>query len=119
GNELGLNQQLASAYVALASREPIQNAAKAALGLSLLPTYVAQANGTFVDISVTSEEPRLAQAVANELANQLILQSPNGTQNSDQGRLQFVDQQLDELQAQITQAKADIAAKQQSLAALT
>src|SRR5689334_16522762 len=52
GNDLGLSQQLASAYADIVGREPIQNATKAALGLSQLPTFVAQANNTFVDISV-------------------------------------------------------------------
>src|SRR5579859_3327094 len=119
GNDLGLSQQLASAYAEIAGREPIQNATKAALGLGQLPAYVAQANDTFVDISVTSNEPRLAQAVANELANQLIVQSPTSQQIADQGRLEFTNQQLDETQAEITQTKADLAAKQNALAAMT
>jgi capsular exopolysaccharide synthesis family protein len=119
GNDFSLSQQLASAYVGIATREPVQDAAKAALGLNQLPTYVAQANGAFVDISVTSSDPRLAQAVANELANQLILQSPANGQNNDPTRQAFINQQLNELQAQISQTKSDIAAKQQSLAGLT
>src|SRR5258708_26675900 len=119
GNELGVSQQLAVAYADIAGREPVQNATKAALKLAQLPTYVAQANGTFVDISVTSDNPLLAQAVANELANQLILQSPANPQNADPTRQAFVNQQIDELQNQITQTKADITSKQNSLAGLT
>src|ERR1051326_6986757 len=49
GNDFGLSLQLASTYADMASREPIQNATKAALGLRQLPSYVTQANDTFVD----------------------------------------------------------------------
>jgi succinoglycan biosynthesis transport protein ExoP len=119
GNDFSLSQQLASAYVGIAGREPVQNAAKAALGLNQLPNYVAQANGAFVDISVTSSDPQLARAVANELANQLILESPASGQNNDPARQAFINQQLTELQAQILQTKSDITAKQQSLGGLT
>src|SRR5690349_20451219 len=50
GNDLGFSQQLAAAYVDVANREPIQNAALQALGLPALPPYTARANGTFVEI---------------------------------------------------------------------
>ena len=119
GNELGLSQQLAVAYADIARREPVQDATRAALQLSELPTYIAQANGAFVDISVTSADAHMAQAVANELANQLILQSPANPQGADPTRRAFVNQQIDEAQNQIAQTKADIAAKQNSLASLT
>jgi len=119
GNEIGVSQQLASAYADVATREPVQAATMAALGLSKLPTYDVQANGSFVEISVTHSDPKLAQAVANELANQLIVVSPASGQQTDGGRQAFVNQQLDEAQAQITQTKADIANKQKALAGLS
>ena len=45
----------------------------AALGLAWLPEYTAKAvpNTPVVEISVTDTDPQRAQAVANELANQL------------------------------------------------
>jgi len=119
GNEIGVSQQLASAYADVATREPVQAATMAALGLSKLPTYDVQANGYFVEISVTHSDPKLAQAVANELANQLIVVSPASGQQTDGGRQSFVNQQLDEAQAQITQTKADIVNKQKALAGLS
>ncbi len=119
GNEIGLSQQLAAAYADIATREPVQDATLAALGLSRLPTYAVQATGAFVEISVTHSDPKLAQAVANELANQLIVTSPANGPQADQGRQAFINQQLDEAQAQIVQTKTDIASKQTSLASLS
>jgi len=78
GNELHLSQQLAGIYADLAQRDPVANATMEALGLDSLPSYDARAlpNSQFLEIAVIDTNPERAQAVANELANQLILQGP-------------------------------------------
>jgi non-specific protein-tyrosine kinase len=68
-----------------------------------------------IGIAVTDTDARRAQAVANELANQLILTSPTGSNSEDQTRQQFVNDQLDQLQSQIKDTNAEIAKLQQQL----
>ncbi len=120
GNEFQTAVDLAEAYADIANRAPVQDATKAALGLPVLPTYVAQAipDSTRVQILVTDINPQRAQAVANELANQLIKHTPSGSQQDPQ-QTAFINQQLDDLQTQIKKTQADINTKQNSLVGVT
>ena len=110
GAEFTLSRQLAENYAEIANREPVKIATMEALGLSWLPDYRATAlpNGQFIEIVVTDIVPERAQAVANEIARQLILRSPTGSQSDEQDRQAFVQNQLDNLQEQITETEAEI-----------
>jgi non-specific protein-tyrosine kinase len=121
GNEFALTQQLAQAYAGIAAREPVRDATMAALGLQQFPEYSARAvpNSPFVEIVVNDIDPARAQAVANELANQLILQSPTAPQRQEQSRLEFINAQLDNMQQEIVKTRNAIAEKQQTLANAT
>ena len=77
------SQQLAQTYVQLATKEPLLNATVNALGLQQdwsslrgqVSAYPIQ--GTqLMAISVIDTSPKRAKAIANEIARQLILQSP-------------------------------------------
>jgi capsular exopolysaccharide synthesis family protein len=109
-NELGLSQQLADVYVTLAQRDPVMNATKQALGLKKLPDYVVSANSNngLIDIAVVDTSPARAQAVANELARQLIMQSPTNSVQDQNGQQKFVNQQLSDLQANIAKTQQNI-----------
>ena len=74
-----LEQQLASYYADIANREVVRNGVMKALGMYWLPPYTAHPlpNTQLIEIDVTDAVPQRAQAVANELAHQLILQSPS------------------------------------------
>lgn len=115
--EFYLSQQLAANYADMANRDPVRNATKEALGLTWLPNYLAQAppNGQFVEIIVTDTVPARAQAVANELANQLILLGPTSRQAEEKDRLEFVNRQLDTLETQIETTEAEISKLQEEL----
>jgi polysaccharide biosynthesis transport protein len=115
--EFYLSQQLATNYADMANRDPVRNATKEALGINWLPNYLAQAppNGQFVEIIVTDTFPERAQAVANELANQLILLGPTSRQAEEKDRLEFVNRQLDTLEAQIDTTEAEISRLQEEL----
>jgi polysaccharide biosynthesis transport protein len=115
--EFYLSQQLATNYADIANRDPVKNATKQALGLTWLPNYLAQAppNGQFVEIIVTDTVPERAQAVANELANQLILLGPTSGQAEEKDRLEFVNRQLDTLEAQIDTTESEISKLQEEL----
>jgi non-specific protein-tyrosine kinase len=108
--EFYLGQQLAENYAEIANREPVRIATKQALGLNWLPDYRATAlpNGQFIEIVVTDTSPERAQAVANELANQLIARSPTGNQSDELERKAFIQNQLDNLQLQITTTDDEI-----------
>ncbi|HUV28056.1 MAG TPA: polysaccharide biosynthesis tyrosine autokinase [Anaerolineales bacterium] len=110
GAEFTLSRQLAENYAEIANREPVKIATMEALGLSWLPDYRATAlpNGQFIEVVVTDTLPERAQAVANEIARQLILRSPTGSQSDEQDRQAFVQTQLDNLQLQITETENEI-----------
>ncbi len=118
--QVTLSQQLALAYADLASREPIRRATMQALGLTELPSYSVQAlpNTQLLELLVVDTDPVRAQAVANELANQLVQMSPGGQQEEELGRREFIDRQLDDLQSQIEATQSEIEAKQEELGGL-
>ncbi len=114
------SQQLATTYADIALRQPVQNATMKALGLTWLPAYLVRpvVNTQLLEVVVTDTDPVRAQAVANELANQLIQQSPTSRQ-SNQDRLAFINQQLDELETKIQETQDQVDARQGELANLT
>lgn len=116
-SEVYLSQQLAGTYADIANRDVVRNATMTALKLDWLPSYRAQAlpNSQLIEISVVDTLPQRAQIVANELAKQLIAQSPTSSRPEDQNRQDFVNQQLDTLQAQMKQTSEDIAKLQDQL----
>ena len=118
--QIYISQQLASLYAEMAKREPIQDATKAALGLNWLPAYSTRIvpNTQMVEISVADTNPVRAQVVANELANQLILQSPANGQTETGERQGFITEQLSSLQDQIGETETKIEELQKSLIGL-
>ena len=115
--EFYLVQQLAATYADIGNRELVKNKTMEALDLTFLPATLVRAisNSSLIEISVMDTDARRAQAVANELANQLILTSPTGSNLEDQTRQQFVNEQLDQLQSQIKDTNAEIEKLQQQL----
>jgi len=114
-------QQLAAFYADMAKREPVQKATMTALGIDWLPQYVSQVvpNTQLVEISVTDVDPERAQIVADELARQLINQTPGNNANNETGaRQDFIGQQLSSLQAQILETEKQIEDLQASLVGL-
>ncbi|MFZ6028786.1 MAG: polysaccharide biosynthesis tyrosine autokinase [Chloroflexota bacterium] len=121
GNEFVLARQLAEVYAGLTALEPIRNATMKALNLQALPQYEARTlpNSSLIVIIVTDNNPVLAQAVANELANQLVLQSPTNPQRQELERVEFLNDQLDKLQQEISSTSTEIEEKQSALADAT
>ena len=109
--QLFIAGQLASIYADMAKREPVQTATMKALEISWLPNYQVRVvpNTQLIEISVADTNPQRAQIIANEIANQLILQSPALSTNSDTEQRQlFIKQQLSSLQQQIQDTSAKI-----------
>ncbi|OGO36030.1 MAG: hypothetical protein A2W35_15095 [Chloroflexi bacterium RBG_16_57_11] len=120
GGEMGLAQQLAAYYANIAEREVIRNATMTALNLRWLPAYASQAvpNSQIIEITVTDTDPVRAQAVANELANQLIKQSPSNPDLKEQKRQEFIRQQLELLETQIQDTQEQIAQQENEMGTL-
>ena len=118
GNDFWLTQQLASTYADIAKRAPIKEATMAALGLTWLPEYTVRvvANTQLVEITVVDTSPPRVQAVAAELANKLIRQTPTSSAGETQQRQAFIKTQLDDLEAKIKETKKEIDKKQTDLA---
>ncbi|MCS6843751.1 MAG: polysaccharide biosynthesis tyrosine autokinase [Caldilineales bacterium] len=118
GNDVWLGQQLAQTYAEIAKRQPVQEATKQALGLTWLPQYNVSLvpNTQLIEISVVDTVPERAQAVANELAQQLIEQSPSAPERQQQERRDFVNRQLQEIEKAIDDTNARIQDLKQQLA---
>ncbi len=116
--DLYLTQQLASFYVEMSGRVSVRQDTMDALGLEWLPEIYVQNVDNLIDIIVVDTDPQRAQAVAAELTRQIILRSPSGQQR-DIDRQAFINRQLDNYQAAITEAQAEIEEKQQELSTLT
>ncbi len=119
--QLGLGERLADTYAALARRDPVQNATMAALGLTELPEYETRPipEAQLVEILVIDTSPQRAQAVANEIANQVIQLSPTGPLAAQEGRQLFINEQLNFLQASILEVQDEMTAQQDGLVGLT
>jgi succinoglycan biosynthesis transport protein ExoP len=116
-NDLYLGQQLAGFYADIGNRDNIRAATQDALGLNSLPPYNVRTlpNSQMLEIDVTDTNPRRAMAVANELANQLIKLTPTNQSGGQQSHQDFIDQQLNQLEAGIKETNDEIAKKQAEL----
>jgi len=120
--QIFIASQLASIYADMAKREPVQAATKKSLGITWLPGYQVGVvpNTQLIEITVTDTSPQRAQIIANEIANQLMLQSPALSSNSEADqRQQFIKQQLSSLQQQIQDTQNKIDELQATLGTLT
>jgi tyrosine-protein kinase len=114
--DIYLAQNLAQTYTEIARRQNVQHKTMEALNRQWLPAYsVSLVEGTqLLEIRVTDSDPLQAAAVADELARQLIGLTP--TKQTEQGqRSEFVQQQLDDLEADINTTKAEIIRLQSAL----
>jgi succinoglycan biosynthesis transport protein ExoP len=118
--EMSLARELARTYSDLASRRTVREPTMDALGLDWLPEYHVSPvpNTQLLEIRVIDTDPGRAAAVANELAQQLILQAPTSTGPEEAQDQEFVQEQLDDLEATISATKAEIARQQEALAGM-
>jgi len=116
-------QSLAETYAQLIRRQPILEGAINALGLDMnwqaLTGRVSASliEGTqLLEIRVLDTDPQRAKAIADEIANQLILQSPTAPERMErEQRRVFVEQQIADLEAKIKAGQEQVAELEQSL----
>ena len=124
GQDFYITEQLAESYSQIAVRQPILQATVDSLGLKMSwqalrgQVYVQAVPRTqLLMISVSDTVPERATAVSDEIANQLILQSPRSPRNeARQERTAFIDTQLDDLESRIERAQSRVAELQTELA---
>ena len=107
---------LAQSYSQIAARQPVLQSVVDSLDLDLSwqnlteQVYVTPIQGTqLLAITVKDTSPERAVAISDEIAYQLILQSPSSPENqARQERSQFVHSQLDDLEERIGNAQAQV-----------
>ncbi len=109
-------ERLAQSYAQIGRRQPILQSTVDSLGLKTSwqslqgRVNIYQIQGTqLLEISVRDSSPERAAVIADEIAHQLILQSPNSPENqARQERSPFIQSQLTNLEARIEEGQVRI-----------
>ncbi len=117
GQDFYTIEQLAESYSQMAIRQPILQASIDSLGLKMnWQALKGRVNAHTIPrtqllaITVQDNSPERAVAIADEIARQLILQSPTSPQNQDRAeRADFVQNQLVALEGRISRAEDRLA----------
>ena len=121
--DMSTSERLAQTYAEMVRRQPILQATVEALALDMswkelqgrvsvnLVRYTQ-----LMEIQVTDTDLQRARLTADEIARQLILQSPTEQAKEREGHRQFVTAQLSDLEAKIATGQAEIAELEKSLA---
>lgn len=125
-NDFSLGQTLASVYAELALREPVLRGTLEALNLNwdwqaLRQQVSARADTTspLIEISVVDTDPQRAKAFADEIARQLILLGPGGTDAARTMDREFAFKQLETLKMRIENAEAELRQLDEEIAKAT
>jgi polysaccharide biosynthesis transport protein len=112
--QIYMGEQLALTYAQLVKREPVLRGAVESLRLNMDWSVLAgQVSVNLVpqtqlmEISVVDTNPYRAKALADAIAQQLILLTPQA-RNAQSDEQQFAAQQLEDLKTKIAQSKAEI-----------
>jgi succinoglycan biosynthesis transport protein ExoP len=113
--ELATSQTLAQSYAEIIKREPILRATVEALGadinwISLKDKVSGRLvpNTQLFEVRVVDGDPLMVKRLADELARQLILQSPTTLNEEQQAQHDFVQTELAQLQESITVLREQI-----------
>jgi succinoglycan biosynthesis transport protein ExoP len=121
--DMSTSERLAQTYAEMVRRQPILQATVEALdlgvGWKVLREQVSVnlvRNTQLMEIQVTDTDPQRAMLTADEIARQLILQSPTQQDKEREAHHQFVTAQLADLQAKIAAGQAGVVELEESLA---
>ncbi len=101
--ELQTSEKLAQTYAELVKTRPVLEQTMAALNLPREPqvTVTLVRNTQLLRLTTADTDPGRARDTANELARQLILQSPSAPEREEQAYREFVQMQLTDLEIEI------------------
>lgn len=121
--DMSTSERLAQTYAEMVRRQPILQATVEALDLGVgwkaLRGQVSVnlvRNTQLMEIQVTDTDPQRAMLTADEIARQLILQSPTQQDKEREVHHQFVTAQLADLQAKIAAGQAEVVELEESMA---
>jgi len=120
--DLSTGQQLAATYVQMAKRKPVLQGAIDSLGLQMnWGDLAGRVNAwlvprtQFLEIGVVDSNPQRAKALADAIAEQLVLLSPANPSGISQDEQAFASQQLENLKVKIEDAEEEIRQLQEEL----
>lgn len=120
--DIYMGQQLAQTYAELVRREPVLKGVVESLGLqrpwtSLVSQISARAvpNTQLIEIYVVDSDPYRAKVIADETAQQLILQSPTNPNALNPEQAEFTRAQLTDLQQKIQDTQNEVNRLRQEL----
>lgn len=123
-SDIYLSQQLGQTYARLAVRQPVMQGAVEQLGLADQLSWQALAGKTsahlvagtqLLEISVNDTNPQRAKALADAVAEQLVLQSPSNPGADEEDRRAFASRQMADLEVKIADAESEIEELQKEL----
>jgi non-specific protein-tyrosine kinase len=116
------SEALAKSYADIAAREPVLQGALTALklpwrweALKAMVNAKPVAGTQLIEVAVVDTDPVRAQALAAELANQLIKQGPSGADSELGDQRRFAVEQTVKLKANIEKADAEILALDEAI----
>jgi len=125
-SQLYTGAALAQSYTDLVKREPVLRSTLSSLDLQwdwgILQSMVTSrvVPGTqLLEISVLDTDPQRAMVLADEIAQQLILQSPTGTNPDKDAERQFILSQIEDLKANIKKGQEEVRALDDTMAQST
>jgi non-specific protein-tyrosine kinase len=124
--DLWTSGQLAQTYAEMVRRQPVLQGVVDALGLGLpwqrlrgqVNVNLIQ-NTQLMEIKVMDTDPLRAKLIADELARQLILQSPTQPEKQQEQYRQFVEGQIQDLQGKIQTTQEEMQQLQKAIDAET
>jgi capsular exopolysaccharide synthesis family protein len=112
------------AYAEMALRQPVLDGVVEALALDIPWNQLKDQVGVaivestpLIEISAEASSPQAAEAIAGEIANQLILLSQ--TESSEESTRQFVQQEIEHLQTRIETERKNLAVLQAQVPSIT
>lgn len=106
--DMWTSERLAQTYAEMVRRQPILQGVLDALGLGIPYEWLREQihvnlieNTQLMEIKVMDTDPLRAKVIADELARQLILQSPTGPEKQQEQYRQFTESQIQDLQGKI------------------
>ncbi len=123
-NDIYVSNNLAAAYSLLATQPSVLQAAAAAINwdgpwqsLYFNVSATAPTGGQTIHIAATARSPQQAQAIANEIAHQILLQSPvSQQQQAADAQRSFITDQQAMMQDQIVTGQKTLASLNQEAA---
>jgi len=121
-SDIATSQQLALTYIQIAKTQPVLKGVIDALQLKMSVDQLnnnVSANivyGTqLIELRVIDTDPYRAQIIANEFANQLILQAPSSRDPNEIARREFIQKQATDIQSKIEEGQKKIIDLQESI----